>query len=157
MLLRAAIFRITEVERIRQLKEGTDTYAYERDDYGRIILSVKEVNESFAVLFGKDAVPHHQTLGEASGIAYTFEYDKANACYYVPVSISSSLYTTLTDQIDVRGNITRIRVGYVLTSKLGFDNHGNQLPPTPADVEYYQWFSFTQEDGRWILAAVSDA
>ena len=157
VLLRAAIFRITEVERIRQLKEGTDTYAYDRDDYGRIVLSIKEVNESFAALFGKNATPHHQTLGEQSGVAYTCEYDKTNACYYVPVSISSSLYTTLIDQIDVRGKTTRIRVGYALTSKLSYDNHGNQIPPTVADVEYYQWFSFAQEDGHWIINSVSDA
>ena len=157
VLLQAAIFRITEAERIRQLREGTDTYAYERDDYGRIILSLKEVNESFATLFGKDAAPHHQTLGKESGVAYTFEYDKANACYHVPVSISSSLYTTLTDQIETRGNVTRIRVGYALASKLGFDNHGQQLAPTAADVDYYQWFSFAREDGRWIITAVSDS
>ena len=156
VLLQAAIFRITEAERIRQLREGTDTYAYERDDYGRIILSLKEVNESFATLFGKDATPHHQTLGKESGVAYTFEYDKANACYHVPVSISSSLYVTLTDQADVRGNVTRLRVGYALASKLDYDNHGRQLAPTAADVDYYQWFSFTREDGRWIITAVSD-
>ena len=156
VLLQAAIFRITEAERIRQLREGTDTYAYDRDDYGRIILSLKEVNESFATLFGKDAAPHHQTLGKESGVAYTFEYDKTNACYHVPVSISSSLYTTLTDQIEVRGKETRIRVGYALVSKLGYDNRGHQLEPTAADVDHYQWFSFTQEDGRWIITAVSD-
>lgn len=157
VLLQAAIYRITEAERIRQLREGTDTYAYERDDYGRIILSLKEVNESYALLFGKDATPHHQTLGKESGVAYTFEYDKTNACYHVPVSISSSLYVTLTDRIDVRGNTTRIRVGYALASKLGYDNRGHQLNPTAADVDYYQWFSFVREDGHWIITAVSDS
>ena len=158
VLLQASIFRITEVERIRRLREGDQKKSpYEVDQYGRITLSVAEVEESFATLFGKNATPHHQTLGEQSGVAYTFEYDEAKACYYVPVSSLSSLYTTLTDRIEVRGKVTRIRVGYVRTAKLDYDVRGNRLPPSAEDVDYYQWFSFTQEDGRWIITAVSDA
>ena len=155
-LLQAAIFRVTEAERIRQLREKTDTYNYETDDYGRLILPVEEINASFAALFGNTVSPHHQTLGEENGVAYTFEYDKANACYYVPVSISSSLYTTKTDAIRLRGGEAQIRINYALTGNLPVDAYGNTVEPDSSTTEYAQWFSFTETDAGWAICAVTD-
>jgi len=109
-LLQAAIFRVTDAERIRQLQEKTDTYNYETDEYGRLILPVTEINNSFKAMFGDAVTPNHQTLGEDSGVAYTFEYDKANACYYVPVSVSSSLYTTKASDIRLHGTEAQVRI-----------------------------------------------
>ncbi len=155
-LLQAAIFRVTEAERIRQLKEKTDTYNYETDDYGRLILPVEEINASFKALFGDAVTPHHQTLGEEGGVAYTFEYDKANACYYVPFSVSSSLYTTVADAIRLHGNEAQVRIGYALTQNLPVDDYGNPITPDSTTIEYSQWFTFTETDSGWIITAVED-
>ena len=155
-LLQAAIFRVTEAERIRQLQEKTDTYNYETDDNGRLILPVEEVNASFKTLFGDKIDPHHQTLGEDSGVAYTFEYDKANACYHVPVSVGSSLYTTKADAIRLHGNEAQVRINYALTKNLPVDKYGNTMEPDGSTTEYAQWFHFVEADGGWILTAVED-
>lgn len=158
VLLQSAIFRITENERVRQAKEKTDEYAYELDKYGRLIISVDEINNSFETMFGDSITPKHQTLGESSGAAYTFEYDKANACYHVPFSVSSSMYTFKADKYRVAHGIISIRVGYALTSNLDVDNHGNPKEPTDSQMEYYQWYSFerTAESVYHIVAISSE-
>lgn len=155
-LLQAAIFRVTEAERIRQLQEKTDTFNYETDDYGRLILPVEEINASFQAMFGDSVTPTHQTLGEESGVAYTFEYDKANACYYVPFSVSSSLYTTKASAIRLSGKEAQVRIDYALTSNLPVDKYGNAEEPDNNTTEYSQWFTFTEISGDWILTAVTD-
>ncbi len=157
ILLQAAIFRVTEAERIRQLREKTDTYNYETDDYGRLILPIEEINLSFKAMFGDTITPNHQTLGEEGGVAYTFEYDKANACYYVPVSVSSSLYTTKADSIKLHGTEARVRINYALTGNLPVDSYGNVMEPDSTTTEYSQWFTFKETHDGWILTAVSDA
>lgn len=159
-LLLAAIYRITQAERIRQLQQKTDVSLYVIDEYGRLIIPLREVNESFAILYGTDVTPAHRTIGEESGLAYTYEYDKANACYHVPTSISSSLYTTVTDEFKVSGKTARLRVGYALTAQLDIDNHGELIPPTADQIETYRYLTFTrvESDGEphWILTAVTE-
>lgn len=156
VLLQAAIFRITENERVRQAKEKTDEYAYELDKYGRLIISVEEINNSFETLFGDSITPKHQTLGESSGAAYTFEYDKANACYHVPFSVSSSMYTFKADKYRVAHGIISIRIGYALTSNLDVDNHGDPKEPTDSQMEYYQWYSFERTaEGLYHIVSIS--
>lgn len=156
VLLKAAIFRITEAERIRQLREKTDVYNYKTDDYGRLILPVEEINRSFAALFGDKVTPHHQTLGEESGVAYIFEYDKANACYHVPVSDSSSLYTTSVSDIRLHGNEAQILVNYALTQNLSVDKYGNTLEPDASNIEFSQWYVFEENGSGWTIIAVTD-
>lgn len=156
-LLQAAIFRITEAERIRQLVEKTTDYNYDTDDYGRLILPVEEVNTAFAAMFGTTVSPHHQDLGgEESGPAYTVKYDKANACYYAPFSDFASLYTTSADSIKLRGKEAQVRINYALTSKLPVDKYGNNLPPDAGTIEYSQWFTFRKDGGKWTIVSVED-
>lgn len=156
VLLQAAIFRVTEAERIRQLKEKTDTYNYETDDYGRLIIPVEEINVSFKTLFGDQITPKHQTLGEDGGVAYTFEYDKANACYRVPFSVYSALYTTSADAIKLHGDEAQIRINYALTSDLPVDDYGNTLEPDNSTIDHSQWFVFHETADGWIITAVND-
>ena len=156
VLLQAAIFRVTEAERIRQLKEKTDAYNYATDDYGRLILPVEEINASFKTLFGESITPKHQTLGEEGGVAYTFEYDKANACYYVPFSVSSSLYTVSADAIKLHGNEARVRINFALTSDLPVDDYGNTMEPDSSTIDHSQWFVFREVGDGWIITAVED-
>ena len=155
-LLQAAIFRVTEAERIRQLQEKTDTYNYETDDYGRLIIPVEEINASFVALFGDKLTPNHQTLGKDSGVAYTFEYDKANACYYVPFSFFSSLYTTSADAIRLNGDEAQVRINYALTKNLPVDKYGDTLPPDSTTIEYSQWFTFSENNNVWTITKVED-
>lgn len=166
-LLRAAIFRITETERIRQLGEKKTSKNHEAksnyklDEYGRLILSVDDVNEAFEAMFGTSVTPHHQTLskdkkGEDSGVAYTVEYDKANACYYAPISEYGSNYTTSVDAIKLRGKEARIRVNYALTADLPIDKYGNDLPPDKGTITSSQWIVFQKEGGQWTITAVED-
>ncbi|MBP5303976.1 MAG: hypothetical protein J6Z00_03720 [Clostridia bacterium] len=157
LLLQSAIFRLNEMENVRRLREKSDEYSYKQDEYGRLIIPVETIDESFKTLYGSDIQPQHQTLGESGGKSYTFEYDKANACYYVPFSESSSLYTTIVDKCKYNRKNVSIRVGYALTSDLDIDNHGNIVEPTASKIEYYQWYTFikTNED-TWVLNSVEN-
>ncbi len=156
-LLRAAILRLSEAERIRQLKEKTDECAYEKDDYGRMLISVEEVNSSFAALFGPDVTAKHQTLGESGGVAYTYEYDKENAIYHVPASEYTSLYQTLPLSISKKGKTAKVKIGYVLSSDIGVDDMGNPLEPNQTQIKYSQTFSFLQTGTEeWIITSVED-
>lgn len=49
-LLLAAIWRVTEAERIRQLVDGSGVSAYPMDDNGRMLISVEEIEESYKYL-----------------------------------------------------------------------------------------------------------
>lgn len=163
-LLKAAIFRITEAERIRQLGEKKTNEKHEAksnyvvDDYGRLTLSVQDVNEAFEAMFGTDVTPHHQTLGGAeSGMAYIVEYDKSNACYYAPISEYASNYTTSVDDIKLTGKEAKIRVNYALTADLPIDKYGNDLPPDSKTIKYSQWFTFRKNGNKWTIVSVENA
>lgn len=153
-LLIAAIYRLADRDRIYKLQNHTDASRYVVDEYGRLVIPVTEVNESFRILFGSSVTPVHQTIGEHGGIAYTYEYDKANAWYHVPAIAASSLYTAVTEGITVSGKTATLRVGYALTSLLDYDSRGRQLPPTAAQMSLYRYFTFTKTEDGWILSSL---
>lgn len=153
-LLIAAIYRLADQDRIYKLQNHTDTSRYVVDEYGRLVITVTEVNESFRTLFGSSVTPVHQTIGEHGGIAYTYEYDKANAWYHVPAIAASSLYTSVTEGITVSGKTATLRVGYALTSLLDYDSRGRQLPPTASQMSLYRYFTFTKTEDGWILSSL---
>ena len=155
-LILAAIWRITETERIRQLQEKDSASLYSIDDDGRMLVPLEEVNESYAVLFGKDAKPYHHTIGE-EGMSFTFQYDPDEGYYHVPLISSTSMYTPLVDTLKKKGDTIDVRVGYVLTTKIGIDDKGKEIPPTAADADHFQIYTVQRvgENG-WKLLAVAD-
>lgn len=154
-LLLAAIWRITRAEQIRQLQEKDDTPAYQTDEHGRLIIPIGEVLRSYTDLFGEDAVPSYRTIGEEDK-SFSFEYNRAENCYYVPSSSAGSSYVPVFDTFKKRHNTVTIRVGYVLNSDITYDNKGNPITPSPEQAVYFQVYTVQQTDAGWRLASVAD-
>ncbi len=166
-LLRAAIFRITEAERIRQLaiqktSENHEAKSnYDIDENGRLIVPIQEVNAAFEAMFGTAITPHHQSLskdmdGNDLSESYAIVYDKSHACYHVPNSEYGSLYTTSVDDIKLSGKEAKIRINYALTLDLPIDKYGNDLPPDKNTISSSQWIHFRKEGGKWTIFSVED-
>lgn len=154
--LMAAIYRITEAERIRQLQQKTYDNSYPLDELGRMIVPVAEVEASYAYLFGPDAAPKHRTMGGDPGMSMTFEYDEAGGCYYVPMYSSASMYEGVLDILKKKGNIVQVRIGYVPVANIEIDNKGNPVPVTPDQAEYFQTFTVQQTETGWMIVSASD-
>ncbi len=158
-LLLAAMFKITKAEEVRQLRENTGEFSYELDEEARLIIPTATITEAYKTLFGKAAEPVFNTIGSDSQSYAQFFYDKENHCMHVPwiYSTSSSLYVTVPDDITLRSNTARVRVGYVLQTALGYDDFGNRLQPTAEQASYFQWFVFEQDaEDNWYLIAVEN-
>ncbi len=148
-LMRAAVWRITEAERVRMLREKDDNTAYELDNNGRLIVPVTEVEAEYKYLFGDAAVLKHRTLGEDD-----VEYSESNSCYYIPFNFISSLHQPVIDTIRRRGDEYQVRVAYVSVNDLEVDEHGNTVDPTPDMADFTQIFVLKRVDGHFTVTAV---
>ena len=148
-LLLASVYRVTETERIRQLREKDDTCIYPLDDTGwRLQIAQSVVEDSFAHLFG-DATPRHKTVGE-------IEYDQATQTYHVPLSINTSGYTPVIGSVKKQGDTYTVRVAYVANTDIEVDEKGNAVAPTFAMGKYAQLYTVRRgEDGRLTLLSVA--
>lgn len=154
--LLAAIWRVTEAERIRQLRENTDVSAYAMDDLSRMLIPIEEIEASYAFLFGPDAVPRHHTIGD-KGMSFTFEYDPDAGYYHVPNTSASSIYVSVLDTVKKKGDTLTVRVGYVLTTKLTRDEKGELMAPTPDMAEYFQLYTVRRRsDDSLMLVSIAD-
>ncbi len=155
-LILAAIWRVTNAERIRQLQEKDSVSRYSIDDNGRMLVPLEEINESYAYLFGEEATPKHHSIGE-EGTSFAFDYDPEEDCYHVPIISSSSIYIPVVDTLKKKGDTIEVRVGYVPSSKIGVDDKGEEIPPTPDDAAIFQVYTVQRadEDG-WKLLSVED-
>lgn len=148
-LMRAAVWRITEAERVRMLREKDDNTIYDLDGNGRLIVAVSEVEASYRYLFGNEAVLKHRTLGEDD-----VEYSESNDCYYIPFSFTNVLHQPVIDSITRNGADYQVRVAYVSINDLEVDEHGNTVDPTPDMADYAQIFVLKRVDGHFIVTAV---
>ena len=148
-LLQAAVWRITEAERVRILREKDDNTAYNLDTNGRLIVPVTEVEASYHYLLGDDATLHHRSLEEDD-----LEYSQDNACYYVPFNFINSLYEPLIDTIRHRGNEYHVKVAYVSVNDLQIDEYGDTVPPTADMASFEQVYVLKRTNGHFILTAV---
>ncbi len=148
-LLLGALYRVTEAERIRQLREKDDTCIYDLDDTGwRLQIPQTVIEESFAHLFG-EAKPHHKTVGE-------IEYNLNTQTYHVPLSINTSGYTPVIGSVKKRGDTYAVRVAYVANTDVEVDEKGKSVPPTFAMGKYTQLYTVRRgEDGRLTLLSVA--
>ncbi len=138
-LLLASVYRVTEAERIRQLREKDDTSIYSLDDTGwRLQIPESVIAESFAYLFG-DAKPLHKTVGE-------IEYNSTTQTYHVPLSINTSGYTPVIGSVKKRGDTYTVRVAYVANADIEVDEKGKAIPPTFAMGKYSQRYTVRRGD-----------
>ncbi|MDD4414029.1 MAG: hypothetical protein PHR14_05670 [Oscillospiraceae bacterium] len=155
-VLLAAIWRVTEAERIRLLRDGDGISAYPMDDEGRILVPVSEIEESYATLFGKEAKAFHRTIGE-EGLSFTLKYDQGQGCYHIPSSGPTSIYSMVIDTVKKKGDNHLVRVGYVRSTKIGRDEKGEQVEPTADMAEKFQIYTVQRSGEKgWKLISIAD-
>lgn len=155
-LILSALFRITEQERIRLLRNKDADYNYEIDDYSRLILPIKEVEKSYAVLYGDKAKPSFRTIGETDIPFACYEYNEEKQVYYAPMDSSESLYNVIVDRVKKSGDRYILDVCYVPDSNLKIDEQGNPLDPTRKEAQYIQKFTLQRKENRFTILSVED-
>ncbi len=158
-LIMAAIWRVVEDERIRQLQQHTTDGRYPVDEYGRYRLPIDNVNAAYATLFGDDAKPHHHSIGEAENKALITQYDKKDGCYYVPSTAASSLYHTILIDASRKGNVLSLEIGFVPTMDLSYDDQGRLIEPEPSAAVYRQVYAvkvLDEDKGKFALQSITD-
>ena len=154
-LMLAAIWKVTEAERIRMLREDAETSQYALDDNGRMVIPIEEIKASYASLFGSDAVPYLHTIGEEDSAFTTFEYDEAAGCYYVPSSFTDSIYQAVPDTLKKKGRTYTLRMGYVPLRNIGVDEKGDPVEATVAMATEFQTYTLEKTDTGWKIVSVS--
>ena len=154
-LLRAAVWRITEAERIRILREKDENTVYAVDANGRLVIPIAEVEASWAYLYGDDAPLQHRTVVDENEDKL-LEYSEANSCYYVPDNPVLATHQPVIDTITRSGSEYRVRVAYVAEHALEVDEHGDTIPPTAdmADQALTQIFVLKRVKGHLIVTAI---
>ena len=156
-LIMAAVWKITNQENIRMLREKDDvcSYAQTDDGSGRIIVPLSEINEAYASLFGPDAKPYHHNIGD-EGLSFSFEYKAEENCYYVPLMPNTPGSEPVAGELKKKGKTYTLQVGYVPVTKIGVDEQGKTITPTIDMAESSQYYTVQKTDDGWMLTAVSD-
>lgn len=153
--LSAAAYRVMMAENIRMLREGAEYPDYPVDENYRIAVPVKEIQASYAELFGDKAKLTHRTI-EGSGV----EYSKADDCYYVPFLEVSSGYAFVIDDIDVKKKASQyvVRVGFVPVTDIKYDEHGQPITPTGEQATHFQTYTlnFDKKTGDYYIVSCAD-
>ena len=137
--LNAAAYRVMQAEQIRMLREGDETCQYPVDDNGRIAVPVEEVEASYKVLFGPDAVlTHRSTEGNV-------EYSEADACYYVPFEIPATGYIPFIVSMKRTLSTYEIRLGFVQNADIQLDQYGNEMAPTEEQAAFFQTYTLQRD------------
>lgn len=151
--VKAALWQVTETERIRMRQKKEDT-RFQSDDSGRVLLSEKEVAEAFQALFGSDISPD-TSLFSQKGDAFSVWYDKDKKQYHVP-AFTASLYQPVIGSIKKDGDTFLVKVGYVAQADMAVDEQGNDISPTLEDASLFQQFTVVSSSGKYKLTAVQD-
>lgn len=151
--LNAAAFRVMQAEQIRMLREGDETCQYPVDDNGRIAVPVEEIEASYKVMFGPEAVlTHRSTEGNV-------EYSEADACYYVPFEIPATGYIPFIVSMKRTLSTYEIRLGFVQNADIQLDEYGNDVPPTEEQAAFFQTYTLQRDkekDTYFIKSCVNE-
>ncbi|NLN82317.1 MAG: hypothetical protein GX136_07230 [Clostridiales bacterium] len=153
-LLLAAIWRVTEAERIRQLRDNDGLGSYQLDDLGRMMIPISEIEASYKYLYGPEVTIYHHTIGD-EGKFFTFEFDKESGFYHVPSNTATSIYVPVIDTLKKKGDKITVRVGYVHMTKIGRDDKGELVEPTAEMADEFQLY-IVQRVGKdsWKLVSI---
>ncbi len=151
--IKAAIWRVTELERIRMRQEKAKC-RFKTDDTGRTLLPEKEVNDAFVALFGK-GTPSTTLFAEQKD-GFSIWYNADTKQYHVP-AFPAALYQTVIDEIDEEDNRLTVKVGYVAAEDIQLDNRGNDIPPTEEDASLFQYYTVEETDSGYRLLSITDA
>lgn len=147
-LLLAAVYRVSESERIRQLREKDTECAYPIEEtLYRMIVPQTTIEQSYQYLFG-DVTLNNRTIGDV-------EYKADKECYYVPLTINTSGYTPVLGKISHKKDVYKVQVAYVSNADIQYDERGNSIAPTVDMAKYSQTYTVEKTQAGWKLVSVS--
>lgn len=120
-----------------------------QSDAGTLIIPQADVEKEFAVLFGTDVKPVHQTV---DGYGYQFAYDSAAGTYTIPLTGVEPIYTPQVVDASKQGNTRVVTVAYIASNQWAQDENGNMVP-TMAD-KYMRATLRDNGSGGYYLSAL---
>lgn len=149
-LFLSAVYRVSEAERIRQLREKDEECAYptaEGDKLYRMVVPQAVIEEAYQTLFG-DVALMHRTIGEV-------EYKSDEGVYYVPRTFNTSGYTPVLGTLKKSRSVYSVQVAYVANADVEVDERGQTIPPTVKMAKYSQLYKVEKTENGWRLVSVS--
>lgn len=126
--------------------------AYTVNDEGQMIVPASDVDVSAANLFGKNVELEHKSFSEGFMVNYT--YDEETLTYNVPIDARAGYYIPKVMNIDKKGNIYSLLVGYVSAGDgWAMNLDGEKLEPTPSK---YMVYELQKDDDNYILVTIKD-
>ena len=128
--------------------EKRESYTY--DEIGRLVVPASDVDVACANLFGPEVTLTHQSFGDYE---ITYVYSDDMKAYFVPVQSQVNLYTPRVEQIEKRGDIYALTVGYIPPNNWTTDLEGNTSEPR---ADKYMIYEMKKEDSHYYLVAIKD-
>lgn len=151
--IKAALWKVTEAERIRMRQKKEDS-RFESDDNGRVLLPEKDVTRAYQELFGDDASPDTAVFSQ-KGDAFSIWYDTDKKQYHVP-AFTASLYQPLIASVKKKDGAILVKVGYVAAADIAVDDQGNDIPPAEEDASLFQQYKVQKAGDGYRLTAIED-
>jgi hypothetical protein len=110
------------------LDDGEQSGRYALAEDGREILPVKDVTGNLKKYFGDAVHPTFQTFSDGD---FTYEFDKKNQCYYIPLIAVTDFYLPHVTKISRNFKTVTLTVQYIPGQNWGQDGNGTALQQTP--------------------------
>lgn len=150
-LSQADIGQLMEAAIWSLLRSGLEPDEYVYDESGYMLIPQADVEKQFVSLFGTEVEPQHETI---SGYGYEFAYDAATKTYRIPVTGIDQLYTAQIYDIEQKGSVTYLTVGYIASGQWWQDAQGNIVAPEP---DKYMRITLRENGDGYYISALQAA
>jgi hypothetical protein len=108
------------------LDENEKNGRYASTSDGREILPIKDVASYLKKYFGGAVKPDYKTFSDGN---FTYEFNKKEQCYYIPLTAVTNFYTPRVTKISRSFNTVTLTVQYIPGENWGEDSNGNVTQP----------------------------
>ena len=119
---------------------------YEGDE---LILPQAKVETAYRAFFGGERAIVHTTV---QGYGYEFVYDETAACYRIPLSTITPIYTPVITSAEAVGNSVVLTVGLRSVGMYEQDTKTGEL--TPPEPDKYLRVTLRNASGGWYMSSV---
>jgi hypothetical protein len=110
------------------LDDGEQSGLYALTEDGREILPVKDVTSNLKKYFGDAVQPTFATFSDGD---FTYEFDKKEQCYYIPLIAVTDFYIPRVTKISRNFKNVTLTVQYIPGENWGQDGNGTAIQQTP--------------------------
>lgn len=133
------------------LDENEKNGAYATTSDGREILPISDVTKYMNKYFGKTVNPKYKTFTSDN---FTYEYNKKEKCYYIPLSAVTDYYMPDVTNISRKFNTVTLTVDYIPCKDWGQDTSGELTKPAPDKT---MTIVLSGSRGNYSIQSIQDA